>query len=162
MIIIQANPMDEMTEVWYESIAFFGPILLLVLLTFLAVHLVFNKTLRAIRVIVENLKDLEKRKYHKKLPEFSTQEYDGIAKAINHLNDVLKCAQQKNQALTQHSLQNQEEERRRMLQELHDEFAQSLTAIKVMAVAVVHDEQVYVRRAINAGAKGYITKNSAP
>jgi DNA-binding NarL/FixJ family response regulator len=26
----------------------------------------------------------------------------------------------------------------------------------------VHDEQVYVHRAINAGAKGYITKNSAP
>ena len=26
----------------------------------------------------------------------------------------------------------------------------------------VHDEQVYVNRAINAGAKGYITKNSAP
>ncbi len=26
----------------------------------------------------------------------------------------------------------------------------------------VHDEQVYVSRALNAGAKGYITKNSAP
>jgi DNA-binding NarL/FixJ family response regulator len=26
----------------------------------------------------------------------------------------------------------------------------------------VHDEQVYVNRAMNAGAKGYITKNSAP
>jgi len=26
----------------------------------------------------------------------------------------------------------------------------------------VHNEQVYVRRALNAGAKGYITKNSAP
>ncbi|MCF6204377.1 MAG: response regulator transcription factor [Methylococcaceae bacterium] len=26
----------------------------------------------------------------------------------------------------------------------------------------VHDEQVYVNRALNAGAKGYITKNSAP
>lgn len=26
----------------------------------------------------------------------------------------------------------------------------------------VHDEQVYVQRALNAGAKGYITKNSAP
>ncbi len=26
----------------------------------------------------------------------------------------------------------------------------------------VHDEQVYIHRALNAGAKGYITKNSAP
>ena len=26
----------------------------------------------------------------------------------------------------------------------------------------VHDEQVYIHRALNSGAKGYITKNSAP
>lgn len=52
-LIIQANPMDEITEVWHETIAFFSSILLLVLLTFLAVHLVFNKTLQAIQAIIE-------------------------------------------------------------------------------------------------------------
>ena len=31
-----------------------------------------------------------------------------------------------------------------------------------IVVFSVHDEQVYVNRALNAGAKGYITKNSAP
>ncbi len=34
-------------------------------------------------------------------------------------------------------------------------------AVKILVFSV-HDEQVYVRRALNAGAKGYITKNSAP
>ncbi|MCK5354413.1 MAG: histidine kinase, partial [Methyloprofundus sp.] len=67
-LIIQANPMDEITEVWHETIAFFSSILLLVFLTFLSVHLVFNKTLQAIQVIVENLKGGEKGEYHKKLP----------------------------------------------------------------------------------------------
>ncbi len=138
-LIIQANPMDEMREVWRESIAFFGSILLLVLLTFLAVHLVFNKTLQAIQTIVENLKSIEKGEYDNKLPDFSTQEYDSIGKAINHMNEVLKCTQQQNQALTQHSLEIQEEERQRLSQELHDEFAQSLTGIKVMAVAAGHE-----------------------
>lgn len=33
--------------------------------------------------------------------------------------------------------------------------------VKILVFSV-HDEQVYVRRALNAGAKGYITKNSAP
>jgi len=137
-LIIQANPMDEITEVWHESIAFFSSILLLVLLTFLAVHLVFNKTLQAIQTIIENLKGIEKGEYHHKLPEFSTQEYNSIALAINHMNDALKNTQQQNQALTQHSLEIQEEERQRLSQELHDEFAQSLTAIKVMAVTATH------------------------
>ena len=33
--------------------------------------------------------------------------------------------------------------------------------VKILVFSV-HDEQVYVNRAVNAGAKGYITKNSAP
>lgn len=139
-LVIQANPMDEMTEVWHETIAFFSSILLLVLLTFLSVHLVFNKTLQAIQTIIENLKDIEKGEYQKKIPDFSTLEYDSIAKAINHMNDVLNSTQQQNQALTQHSLEIQEEERQRLSQELHDEFGQSLTAIKVMAVTAGYEE----------------------
>jgi len=137
-LIIQANPMDEMTEAWEESIAFFSSISLLVLLTFISVHLVFNKTLQAIQTIVENLKTVESGDYQKKLPYFATQEYDSIAKAINHMTDVLDKTQQQNQALTQHSLEIQEDERQHLSQELHDEFGQSLTAIKVMAVSASH------------------------
>ncbi len=33
--------------------------------------------------------------------------------------------------------------------------------VKILVFSV-HDEQVYINRALNAGAKGYITKNSAP
>ncbi len=139
-LIIQANPMDEMTEVWHESIAFFSTILALVLFTFLSVHLVFNKTIQTIQRIVENLKGIEKGEYQNKLPDFSTEEYDSIAKAINQLNDVLNRTQQQNQALTQHSLEIQEEERQRLSQELHDEFGQSVTAIKVMAVTAGHEK----------------------
>ena len=139
-LIIQANPMDEMTEVWHESIAFFSSILALVFLTFISVHLVFNKTLQAIQTIVEHLKGIEKGEYDKKLPDFSTQEYDSIAKAINHMSEELDSSQKQNQALTQHSLEIQEEERQRLSQELHDEFGQSLTAIKVMAVTAAHEK----------------------
>lgn len=139
-LIIQANPLDEITEVWQESIAFFVSICLLALLTFLAVHLVFNKTLKSISTIVDNLKLIETGQYRQKLPAFSTLEYDSIAKAINHMTDVLDATQQENRALTQHSLQIQEEERQRLSQELHDELGQSLTAIKVMAVTAAHEK----------------------
>lgn len=133
-LIIQANPLDEITEVWQESLDFFGSLFLLMLFTFLAVNLAFNKALKSIAVIVDALKIIETGQYGQKLPDFSIQEYDSIAKAINHMTAELNIGQQENRALTLHSLTIQEDERRRLSQELHDELGQSLTAIKVMAV----------------------------
>ncbi len=137
-LLIQANPLDEITEVWHETIAFFATLFLLVLLTFLAVHLVLNNALQAIQSIVDHLKGIETGNYQHKLTSFSTQEFADIATAINHMVEVLDSTQKQNRALTQHSLQIQEQERQHLSQELHDEFGQSLTAIKVMAVAATH------------------------
>ena len=139
-LIIQANPMDEIAEVWAESIAFFVSLIALVLLTFLSVQLVFNKTIKSIHSIIEHLKGIETGDYQKKLADFSIREYDDIAKAINHMVGVLDNTEKQNRALTQHSLEIQEEERQHLSQELHDEFGQSLTAIKVMAVTAAHEK----------------------
>jgi two-component system sensor histidine kinase UhpB len=137
-LIIQANPLDEITEVWEESISFFSSLLLLTLFTFLAVNLAFDKALKSIAIIVNALKIIETGQYQQKLPDFSILEYDSIAKAINHMTHELNTSQQENRALTQHSLEIQEDERQRLSQELHDELGQSLTAIKVMAVTARH------------------------
>jgi two-component system sensor histidine kinase UhpB len=133
-LIIQADPLDEIVEVWEESCSFFISLLVMTLITFLAVNMAFNKAFKAIAVIVDALKAIEQGQYQQKLPDFSIKEYDRIAKAINHMTNALDAAHKENQALTLHSLEIQEEERQRLSQELHDELGQSLTAIKVMAV----------------------------
>jgi two-component system, NarL family, sensor histidine kinase UhpB len=132
-LIIQADPMDEIAEAWQESCVFFATLAMLTTLISLAVNLLFNRAIKAISRIVETLKVIEQGNYQQKLPVFSTLEYDNIAKAINHMTDVMDATSKENKALTLHTLQIQEEERQHLAKELHDELGQSLTAIKVMA-----------------------------
>ena len=137
-LLIQAQPLDEITEVWQESVEYFASILLLTLLTFIAVNLVFKKSLTCISEIVDALGEIETGQYQHKLPTFAVEEFNNIATAVNHMMEELDKTRQENRALTQHSLAIQEDERQHLSQELHDELGQSLTAIKVMAVTVVH------------------------
>ncbi len=137
-LIIKAEPLDEITETWQESIHFFSILSLLILGIFLAINLAFNKALKSISVIINGLKDIEKGVFHHKLPAFESKEYDSIGSAINHLAQKLEKTQQENRTLTQHSLNIQEQERQHLSQELHDELGQSLTAIKVMAITANH------------------------
>jgi two-component system sensor histidine kinase UhpB len=139
-LVIQANPNDEISEAWQESCTFLGTIALMTMLIFLAVNLLFNKSITVITEIVEALQNIEEGNYQQKLPNFATQEYGSIAKAINHMTDVLGATHKENKALTQHTLQIQEEERQHLAKELHDELGQSLTAIKVMATTTKSDK----------------------
>ncbi len=139
-LLIQANPLDEIKEIWEESLGFFGSILLLIQLTFFSVFLAMKKSIKSINSIVDALQAIETGDYRLKLPEFTTSEYNSIAKAINHMTSELGKAEQENRALTQHSLDILETERKQLAQELHDELGQSLTAIKIMAITANRKE----------------------
>ena len=136
-LIITPRPLDEITEAWQESTMFFSSMSLLIALSFFTIHLVFSKSLAAIGSMVETLRSIETGNYRQRLPRFAALELDTIANAINHMSSELQQAQAANQALTQHTLSIQEAERQQLSQDLHDEFGQSLTAIKVMAAAAV-------------------------
>ncbi|MBE0439520.1 MAG: sensor histidine kinase [Gammaproteobacteria bacterium] len=133
-ILITANPLDEISEAWGESKVFFWSIVLMLWVIFLAVNLVFHSMLQAVKSILAGLQLVESGKYDFALPEFKISEFDAISTEINKMSLALKTARKNNQALARHTMHIQEEERRTMSRELHDEMGQSLTAIKAMAV----------------------------
>ncbi len=133
-IIITANPMDEITEAWGESKAFFWSVVVMLSVIILAVNLVFNAMLRAVQGILVGLHQVELGRYDITIPPSNISEFDAIATEVNEMSQALKTAQQNNQALARHTMHIQETERKTMSRELHDEMGQSLTAIKAMAV----------------------------
>jgi two-component system sensor histidine kinase UhpB len=135
-ILISADPMDEISEAWSESLAFFFTMSAMIFLIYLMINLVFQSVFKSVSMIVNGLRQVESGQYGHVLPPSEISEFDAIATEVNAMSAALKKAQSDNQQLAKHTIQIQESERQTMSRELHDEMGQSLTAIKAMAVTI--------------------------
>jgi two-component system sensor histidine kinase UhpB len=100
------------------------------------VHITLGRAFKSVGHILRGMEDIEQGDYGKRLPRFGLPEFDRISAAFNHMAQALAKSRDENRALTRHSLRVQEEERRYLAQELHDELGQSLSAIKAMAASL--------------------------
>lgn len=135
-IFVEANPEDEIAEAWNEALGFLTLIAVLAATIYALVHITVGRAFRCVGVILDGLEDIERGDYGRRLPGFSLPEFARISRSFNHMASTLEKARDENRALTQQSLAIQEEERRYLAQELHDELGQSLSAIKVMAASL--------------------------
>lgn len=150
-IVIHPDASAEITEVWYEtkSVLFF--LLLFIVLSNLLVFIMLGRYLAPIGSILTAMESIEQGDYELRLPEYSLPELSSISDRFNHMSNVLFKSREENRRLTLLSLNIQEQERRHLAQELHDELGQSLSAIKAIAVTI--DQQ--------AGNKNDQISNSA-
>ncbi len=133
---IEANPTDEIAEAWSEARSFLLFMIALAAAVSTLVHVTLGRAFKSVGLILQGMEDIEQGDYGKRLPPFKLAEFDRISAAFNHMAQALAKSRDENRALTRHSLRVQEEERRILAQELHDELGQSLSAIKVMAASL--------------------------
>lgn len=130
-LVIEADPSSEIEEIWND----FVEVLLLVLIYFCVVNFIVYKiavhVLKPTENIWQALNSLEKGELDVRLPIFKVPELAKIAEKFNLMASSLQHEIARNQLLTQQLFKIQEEERKKIATDLHDELGQVLTAIKM-------------------------------
>jgi two-component system, NarL family, sensor histidine kinase UhpB len=88
------------------------------------------------QVVVESLRRLESGNYRHRIGAFTSGEFGVIARAVNDLAERLAQTTAERVALTKRLFEVQEEERRALARDLHDEFGQCLTATMAFAGSI--------------------------
>lgn len=125
-ITIKANPADEITEIWQEikwiSIASLG----VIFATVLIISIVVSNTLSPLAGYVQALSLLDAGKRTLTVAGDKTPEFKIIADRINGLSQTLSKLDEENHLLIQKMITLQDNERKEIARDLHDEFGPAL------------------------------------
>ena len=143
-VVVRANPGDEIAESWRDA----WPLLVLVFSVSIVANGVFyvvvGRWLKPVDRIVAALDGIEQGDYRARLPQFDLPELAGVAAKFNGMAEVLERSRAQNRYLAQQTIAIQEDERRALAQELHDELGQSITAVKAVAASLGQAAEVPV------------------
>ncbi|WP_181704896.1 ATP-binding protein [Chthonobacter rhizosphaerae] len=100
---------------------------------------VVSRTLRPLRQALDGLGTLRRENYGVRLTRCGVAEFDALAAAFNGLAERLGDVTRERADLTRRLIGAQEEERRVLARDLHDEFGQCLTAVQSLAAGIAID-----------------------
>ena len=136
-LVITPDPTYEYAEIWKQI----TDLLVLLALFFICVNLMIAwaiaQALKPTESILHTLNALEEGDLAARLPHFQLPEIARIGQKFNHMIEVLQKSTLQNHKLTQQLISLQEEERKSLARDLHDEFGQCLTAINIDASVIL-------------------------
>ena len=137
-LTVSPNAEMEITHAWENIRSLLGLSAVTVLAVCLLVYLSISRALRPARIIVAGLESMEKGNLAYRLPPFELIEWQRTASAINELAASQQQLLAERQKLAVKLINFQEEERRYLARELHDEFGQCLAAVNAVAASIAH------------------------
>ena len=130
---LSANPRSEVSEIEERAESDLLLLVLVILAMAAAVYFMVRRGLRPVGHIQMALAQLQSGALATRLPRFRVKDLDDISDSFNHCAQSLQTAAAQRRTLNLRLIAVEEDERRRLARELHDELGQSLTAIKVDA-----------------------------
>jgi two-component system sensor histidine kinase UhpB len=132
----RADPAAAVRQAWRQVAVMVTVAAVMALGIALMAALMIGHALMPARIIVQGLRRLEQGDHETRLPPFGTAEFSHIARAVNDLASRLAHTTTERLALTKRLFQVQEDERRALARDLHDEFGQCLTATAALAASI--------------------------
>lgn len=122
-------------QTWHEAGRLTAALAIALPLLCLLVYAALARALRSTRLIRAGLERIAANDLTARLPPFDLAELSAVGDVFNHLAESLQTALAERSELTRKLIALQDEERRHLARELHDEFGQSLAAIRALAAS---------------------------
>jgi len=135
-IIVTADAADEISETWGELKPILVMLMIFAVVANVLVYVVLGRSLASLNRMTLAFQAIEAGEFDVEIAGTGVGDVDAIIERFNHMSGVLRQANRETQLIAQRSLAIQEDERRRLAQELHDELGQSISAIKALAVSI--------------------------
>ena len=141
-LVVTPDPSYEIAEAWQEVKGMLIFVGLFFIIVNILIYYFVGRALRPIDSILAALTELELGNLSSRLPKFPLPELSRIGNKFNVMADTLEESVANNRHLTQQMILVQEEERKNLARELHDEIGQHLTAIHIDASAILKAKTV--------------------
>ncbi len=131
--VVTVDPAVQTAEAWHEAGRLMIALAITLPLLCMLVYAALARALRPTRMIRTGLERIAANDLTARLPPFDLAELSAVRDVFNHLAESLDTALAERAELTRKLIALQDEERRHLARELHDEFGQSLAAIRALA-----------------------------
>lgn len=134
--VVWADPATLTAQAWHEASHLLALMAVTLLLLCGLVYAALARALRPTRLIRAGLERIAANDLSARLPPFDLAELSAIREVFNDLAERLERTLAERSALTRRLIALQDDERRHLARELHDEFGQCLAAIRALAASV--------------------------
>lgn len=135
-LVVTSNGAFAVAQGWQDLRNIFGVTAFTILSLCVLVYVAVGRALAPAKQLVAGLNRLAEGDFSHRLPDFHLAELQRISEVSNQLAEKIESALAERGNLANKLMQVQEAERRQLARELHDEFAQNLTAISALGASL--------------------------